>query len=127
LLLDEDPGVFRRAKRWAFGKSEETKNKEKIQAKCQRDARDRDVNGFREQVQRGNEMQHAQALKVLEQARDFAKMRQKALDETSEKFREISENLLASSTSLENANRLLGQLGHEKLDLVSTVQITSFV
>ena len=72
-------------------------------------------------------MQHAQALKVLEQARDFAKMRQKALDETSEKFREISENLLASSTSLENANRLLGQLGHEKLDLVSTVQITSFV
>jgi hypothetical protein len=83
---------------------------------------DKQTKELLEQSQKNIEVNQEHALKALEKAREIAKQRQQALDETSQKYRNVSESLLASSKSLENANHILGQLGYEKLDLVSTAQ-----
>jgi len=97
--------------------------KDKQAIKAERDewnaARKKDTNELLEKRQKPIMTNQEHALKALEAARQSAAERQQSLDETSQKYHTISERLRSSSQSLENANHILGQLGYEKVDLVS--------
>jgi hypothetical protein len=119
LLIAEDPGLIKKFGRLLNGKSE----KDRRAIKAARDEwnaeRKKETNELLEKRQKTITTNQEHALKALEAARQSAAERQQSLDETSQKYHTISERLRTSSQSLENANHILGQLGYEKVDLVS--------
>jgi hypothetical protein len=121
-ILAENPGVFRKVGRFFGGASEKEKKVEKAERNEWMEAKEKKTKELLEQRQKSIEANQEHALKALEKARLTATERQQALDKTSLKFKKVSDDLLESSKSLENANAILGQLGHEKVDLVSTTQ-----
>ena len=85
-------------------------------------AKEKKTKELLEQRQKSIEANQKHALTALDKARQTATERQQKLEQTSLEFRKISEELQASSKSLDNANDILGQLGTEKVDLVSATQ-----
>jgi hypothetical protein len=110
--------LFRKVGRYFFGDSEKEQETDEAEAKKLKTARDQQRKDLLEERQKTIEANQAHALKSLELARLTAAERQQTLHLTATEHKKISDELFASSKSLENANSLLDQLGHEKVDLV---------
>lgn len=101
-----------------FGKSDKRRQRDQAEARELREARQSQTKELLKLQQEQVDDSRKQALLALEEARNIAVLRQKSLDETSNLWRVTSDALLKSAKSLDTSNRLLSQLGNEKLDLV---------